>query len=121
MNYSLEYGKQKDDDFISRLLNTHDEICRKTLESIMDSNLIEGSHKLRTNHEVLYHYCSLNSFFSIINSNCFWLSYPKFMNDPSEYKNSKEIMLKNLVLSNFLLISARLHTNVAIIKRIPYN
>ena len=68
----------------------------KTLESIMDSSLIEGSHDLGTNHEILYHYCTLSSFFSIIRSNCFWLSYPKFMNDLSEYKNSKEIIIGKL-------------------------
>lgn len=34
----------------------------------------------------LYHYCSLETFYSIIESNCFWLSHPKFMNDVSEAK-----------------------------------
>lgn len=34
----------------------------------------------------LYHYCSLETFYSIIESNCFWLSHPKFMNDLSEHK-----------------------------------
>lgn len=69
---------------------------RNVLESIMEPNLIEGSHELGTKHKILYHYCSLTSFFSIINSNCFWLSYPKFMNDLSEYKNSKEVIIENL-------------------------
>lgn len=36
----------------------------------------------------LFHYCSLETFYSIIESNCFWLSHPKFMNDISEYKYS---------------------------------
>lgn len=34
----------------------------------------------------LYHYCSLETFYSIIESNCFWLSHPKFMNDLSEHQ-----------------------------------
>lgn len=36
----------------------------------------------------LYHYCSLETFYNIIESNCFWLSHPKFMNDVSEHKYS---------------------------------
>lgn len=36
----------------------------------------------------IFHYCSLETFYSIIESNCFWLSHPKFMNDISEYKYS---------------------------------
>lgn len=39
-----------------------------------------------TQHDKLYHYCSLEAFYSIIESNCFWLSHPKFMNDLSEHK-----------------------------------
>ena len=36
----------------------------------------------------LFHYCSLESFYNIIESNCFWLSHPKFMNDTSGYRYS---------------------------------
>lgn len=41
-----------------------------------------------TQEKNLYHYCSLETFYNIIDSNCFWLSHPKFMNDLSEYQYS---------------------------------
>lgn len=44
----------------------------------------------------LYHYCSLETFYSIIESNCFWLSHPKFMNDLSELEYAIGITKKFL-------------------------
>lgn len=40
----------------------------------------------------LYHYCSLETFYNIIDSNCFWLSHRKFMNDLSEFRYSIEVI-----------------------------
>lgn len=38
------FVRNKNMDVLSRLFSDVEEIGRKTLESIMDSNLIEGSH-----------------------------------------------------------------------------
>ena len=43
------------------------ELRTRTLASVMDPNLIDGSHDLGTNHKILYHYCTLNSFSALLN------------------------------------------------------
>lgn len=49
-----------------------------------------------TREKILYHYCSLDTFYKIVNNNSFWLSSPRFMNDLSEYKYSIDIILKSI-------------------------
>lgn len=63
----------------------------KLYDDVIDTATYEATYNPSEKVEIpyseakeLYHYCSLESFYSIIESNCFWLSHPKFMNDLSE-------------------------------------
>lgn len=73
-----------------KLSDTHkiEERCK-----IINHNAYYNATKIAFGHKrvdikELYHYCSLETFYNIIESNCFWLSHPKFMNDLSEHKYS---------------------------------
>lgn len=64
-----------------------------SLDSIFQLSLSEEQVKMEYSTHVLYHYCSLDSFFNIIKNKCFWLSHPKFMNDLSEYTYSRNLLM----------------------------
>lgn len=81
--------------------STIQEFCRSGIieavkkskcNTLGDNCLSQQNTKLKN----LYHYCSLETFHSIIESNCFWLSHPKFMNDLSEHKYAIETTNKFL-------------------------
>ncbi len=72
-------------DFQSEIENAAEE----AIKNAIDFNRITFSFSCA---QRLFHYCSLETFYSIIESNCFWLSHPKFMNDISEYKNSIRVI-----------------------------
>ena len=62
-----------------------DKASEKAQENLFDNKKVKIPF---TQAQKLYHYCSLETFYNVIESNCFWLSHPKFMNDLSEYKYS---------------------------------
>ena len=80
------------------LSDTHkiNELCKSIdHDAYFEATKIAFGHKIPDIKE-LYHYCSLETFYNIVESNCFWLSHPKFMNDLSEHKYSIETTKKFL-------------------------
>jgi hypothetical protein len=80
------------------LSDTHkiNELCKSLdHDAYFEATKIAFGHKIPDIKE-LYHYCSLETFYNIVESNCFWLSHPKFMNDLSEHKYSIETTKKFL-------------------------
>ena len=49
-----------------------------------------------TQNKILYHYCTIDAFYNIIKSNCFWLSCPTYLNDLTEFKYSQKIFFENI-------------------------
>lgn len=47
-------------------------------------------------NKILYHYCTIDAFYNIIKSNCFWLSCPTYLNDLTEFKYSQKIFFENI-------------------------
>lgn len=73
------------------LQHTDDPYIIELYEKLIERAFEETLRKAKLNYtpaKELYHYCSLETFHSIIESNCFWLSHPKFMNDKEENKYS---------------------------------
>lgn len=46
--------------------------------------------------EILYHYCSLDAFISIIQNRCFWLSDSRYTNDALEIAALREVVIRAL-------------------------
>lgn len=61
-----------------------------------------------TQNEILYHYCTIATFYNIIESNCFWLSCPRYLNDLTEFKYSQKIFFENIAKYKGRLVKTKL-------------
>ena len=81
--------------------------------------------------DIIYHYCSVESFFNIITSKVLWLSDIEYMNDRLEGQWSNEIF-KNLDIQANAIVSSDIITpppnttnssgisNTGMLEEIPY-
>lgn len=76
-----------------------EKLCDEEIDKATYAATYDPSEKVElpfSEEKKLYHYCSLETFYNIVESNCFWLSHPKFMNDLSEYRYAIETSKKFL-------------------------